>query len=57
MLTELTWLPKEVCKDAVVTEFTWLTQKKYFSVSVYRVELTNKWFSCFGIMDLFVGSI
>ena len=60
VLIELTQLPKEVYEDAMLTEFTWLTQENYFSVSIYQAGLANKRFSYFGIlslMGLFVGSI
>ena len=59
VLIELTQLPKEFCEDAVLTEFTWLTQENNLWVSVYQAGLANEGFSCFGIlslMDLFFGS-
>ena len=52
VLTELTWLPKELCQDVILTEFTWLTKEKKNWVSVYRVGSTNKGLSCFGILSL-----
>ena len=59
VLTEFTWLPKELCEYVMLTEFTWLTQEIFFWVSIYQVGSANEGFSYFEILssiELFVGS-